>query len=88
MESNTTRDQLFQALIAKSTLKQDVYSNTLTSLRMFKRVIEDLTKDYTLKAEEVKSHRNVAFENRYRENLEGKMKPVKKTETKDARQYQ
>jgi hypothetical protein len=74
MESNTTRDQLFQALIAKSTLKQDVYSNTLTSLRMFKRVIEDLTKDYTLKAEEVKSHRNVAFENRYRGDFEIELK--------------
>ncbi len=74
MEPTSNREQLFQSLIAKSTLKQDIYSNTLTSLRMIKRVIEDLTKDYTIKAEEVKSHRNVAFENRYRGDFEIELK--------------
>ncbi len=74
MDNNLNREQLFQTLIAKSTLKQDIYSNTLSALRMFKRVIEDITKDYVLKAEEIKSHRNVAFENRYRGDFEIELK--------------
>ena len=74
MDNNLNREQLFQTLIAKSTLKQDIYSNTLGALRMFKRVIEDITKDYVLKAEEIKSHRNVAFENRYRGDFEIELK--------------
>lgn len=74
MENNLNRELLFQTLIAKSTLKQDIYSNTLGALRMFKRVIEDITKDYVLKAEEIKSHRNVAFENRYRGDFEIELK--------------
>jgi hypothetical protein len=69
-----SRDKLFQTLIAKSTLKQDIYSNTLHTLRLFKRVIEDLTKDYVLKAGEIKSHRNIAFENRYRGDFEIELK--------------
>lgn len=67
-------DLLFKKLITKSTLKQDVYSNTFSTLRLFKRVIEDLTKDYIVKAGEIKSHRNVAFENRYRGDFEIELK--------------
>jgi hypothetical protein len=69
-----SREKLFQTLITKSTLKQDIYSNTLYTLRLFKRVIEDLTKDYLVKAVEIKSHRNVAFENRYRGDFEIELK--------------
>lgn len=71
---SSSHDLLFKKLIAKSTLKQDVYSNTFSTLRLFKRVIEDLTKDYIVKAGEIKSHRNVAFENRYRGDFEIELK--------------
>ncbi|MBS4057726.1 MAG: hypothetical protein KKD74_11020 [Bacteroidetes bacterium] len=74
MENDSSRDKLFRALISKSTLKQDIYANTFGTLRLFKRVIEDLTKDYLVKAEEIKSHRNVAFDNRYRGDFEIELK--------------
>ncbi len=74
MDQESTHDKLFQTLINKSTLKQDIYANTLKTLRLFKRVIEDITKDYVMKADEIKSHRTVAFENRYRGDFEIELK--------------
>ncbi len=73
-EETSPGDEIFKKLIAKSTLKRDVYSNTLNTLRLFKRVIEDMTKDYILKAGALKSHRIVAFENRYRGDFEIELK--------------
>jgi hypothetical protein len=74
METENTRDALFQSLIHKSTLKQDIYANTFSALRLFKSVIEELTKDYLVKFEEMKTHRNIAFENRYRGDFEIELK--------------
>ncbi|HOI33273.1 MAG TPA: hypothetical protein PLC47_10930, partial [Bacteroidales bacterium] len=74
METEKTRDELFKTLISKSTLKQDVYANTFAGLRLFKSVIEELTKDYLVKFETMKTHRNITFENRYRGDFEIELK--------------
>ncbi|MBG0781424.1 MAG: hypothetical protein H0S84_04060 [Bacteroidales bacterium] len=74
MEPENQRDALFQTLIQKSTLKQDIYANTFAALRLFKSVIEELTKDYLVKFESMKTHRNIAFENRYRGDFEIELK--------------
>ena len=74
MEPENQRDALFQSLIQKSTLKQDIYANTFAALRLFKSVIEAITKDYFLKFESMKTHRNIAFENRYRGDFEIELK--------------
>lgn len=74
MADNSSRTDLFKTLVAKSTLKQDIYSNTLSSLRLFKSVIEDMTKDYILKAEELHGHKRTTFENRYRGDFEIELK--------------
>ncbi|MDD3636005.1 MAG: hypothetical protein RBR84_06835 [Bacteroidales bacterium] len=74
METEKTRDELFKTLIGKSTLKQDIYANTFAALRLFKSVIEELTKDYLVKFESMKTHRNIAFENRYRGDFEIELK--------------
>jgi len=75
METNqNSREELFKTLIAKSTLKQDIYDNTLQTLKLFKSVIEELTKDYLVKADELKSNPNIAFDNRYSGDFEIEMK--------------
>jgi len=74
MEPENQRDALFQSLIQKSTLKQDIYANTFAALRLFKSVIEEITTDYFLKFESMKTHRYIAFENRYRGDFEIELK--------------
>lgn len=74
MEASDKREALFQNLIQKSTLKQDIYANTFKALRMFKSVIEEITKDYQVNFESKKRHRNIAFENRYRGDFEIELK--------------
>jgi hypothetical protein len=46
MKPAENREVLFQNLIQKSTMKQDIYANTFAALRLFKSVIEEITKDY------------------------------------------
>lgn len=74
MESIDKREALFQDLIQKATLKQDIYVNTFKALRVFKSVIEEITKEYLVKFESVKRNRNIAFENRYRGDFEIELK--------------
>ncbi|MBU1370733.1 MAG: hypothetical protein KJ578_08070 [Bacteroidetes bacterium] len=74
MKPAENREVLFQNLIQKSTMKQDIYANTFAALRLFKSVIEEITKDYMVKFESMKTHRNIAFENRYRGDFEIELK--------------
>jgi hypothetical protein len=74
MADDSGRDKLFKALVEKSTLKQDVYENTLNALRLFKGVIEEVTKEYQSRAGEFITHRNIVFENQYRGDFEIEVK--------------
>lgn len=74
MTENSSRTDLFKTLVAKSNLKQDIYTNTLNTLRLFKSVIEDMTKDFLLASTDLNPHENTTFENRYSGDFEIEMK--------------
>lgn len=69
MESIDT-NKLFTDILSKSTLKQDIYQNTLATLNMFKNVVENLVKQYPSSAEAIGNPRNVAFEVNSRSDFE------------------
>jgi len=46
MAAATNPDDLFKSLIAKGTLKQQVYQNTLSTFQLFKENIKELVNDY------------------------------------------
>jgi hypothetical protein len=67
-------DKLFQALVTKATLKQDIYHNTLEAMNHFKEVISELGSDYESKEEELKTHRKIAFEYLFKSEFEVELK--------------
>lgn len=73
-EEKSIKKELFKTLIEKSTLKLDVYENTQNSLKLFKQAIDDLTIHFKTTSDEVKSHRNVTFENHNKGEFEIELK--------------
>jgi len=70
----TSHHDLFKTLIEKSSLKLDIYDNTLQTLRLFKQVLEKLDEEYKLALKDLNSSRNIRFENNYRGDFEIQMK--------------
>lgn len=73
MES-ISREQLFKTIIDKSSLKQDIYDNTLSTLRLFKQVIEEFTRNFHTLSDSLNTKHHITFENRYRGDFEIEMK--------------
>jgi len=64
MENNNDTYSLFQSIVSKASLKQDVYQNTYTTFNKFKTVIKNLVTDYQ-EANLLTPH-NIPFEHRNR----------------------
>jgi hypothetical protein len=72
MKSQEKTKQLFDTLIKKATLKQEVYSNTLESFKLIKAGMENLAKKYeTLKS---KAAKEIPFTFRDRSEFESELK--------------
>lgn len=72
MENVNDNNPLFQSIIAKASLKQDVYQNTYTTFNKFKSVIKNLVREY--QDAENKSSRNIPFEYKNRGEFEVELK--------------
>jgi len=68
MENNAETNSLFTSIIAKASLKQDVYQNTYNTFTKFKTVIKNLVKEY--QEADIKSTRNIPFEYKNRGEFE------------------
>lgn len=68
------REELFDKLVQKATLKQMVYRNTLDSFRLLKDVIDSFTLDYEKYAGEHNLPHRVEFESRMRGDFEIEVK--------------
>ena len=62
MELPIDTGQLFADILQKSTLKQDIYHNTVETLNLFKKIVEELVRTYPETAQKIGNPRNVAFE--------------------------
>jgi hypothetical protein len=58
--------KLFETLIEKSTLKLDIYENTLNTLKLFKQVIDELTQEFKHVSKELNPHRHILFESHHK----------------------
>lgn len=74
MEEKSEKKELFKTLIEKSSLKLDVYDNTLNTLKLFQQAIDDLTNYFKIATEEVKSNHSVSFENHNKGKFEIQLK--------------
>ncbi len=68
------REELFDKLVQKATLKQMVYRNTLDSFRLLKDIIDSFTVDYEKYAEEHNLPHRIEFESRMRGDFEIEVK--------------
>lgn len=64
MDNTSDTHSLFQSIVSKASLKQDVYQNTYTTFNKFKTVIKNLVGDYQLA--NLQTHHNIPFEYRNR----------------------
>lgn len=71
---NKPNISLFQTIVDKSTLKQNVFANTLQTLNLFKHVVGNLTADYKNFTSETSVNRNIAFESKDRGDFEIEVK--------------
>lgn len=65
---------LFKTLIDKSTLKLDIYDNTLQTLQLFRHVTAQLVQEYEQVLPELASHRPISFEMNNRGDFEFEVK--------------
>lgn len=64
MDNTNDTHSLFQLIVSKASLKQDVYQNTYTTFNKFKTVIKNLVGDYQQAS--LQTHHNIPFEYRNR----------------------
>lgn len=74
MEENRSHKDLFKTLIQKSSLKLDIYDNTLQTFKLFKQAIEQLDASYKASLSELAPQREITFENKYRGDFEIEVK--------------
>lgn len=65
-EQQPTNNKLFETLIEKSTLKLDIYENTLDTLKLFKQVIDELTQEFKRASKTLNTHRHILFESHHK----------------------
>lgn len=67
-------DGLLKALVTKATLKQDIYHNSLEAMGLFKSVISELSDGFAFSGKKYATHRDVAFEYRFKSDFEIELK--------------
>ncbi|MCX6232269.1 MAG: hypothetical protein NTZ33_12080 [Bacteroidetes bacterium] len=72
MENNNNHVQLFETVINKALLKQDVYNNTLNASKLFKEVIVEVVDEFKNKLTPNQSH--ISFEYRDKDVFEMELK--------------
>lgn len=72
MENNNNHVQLFETVINKAILKQDVYKNTLNASKLFKEVIVEVVDEFKYKLTPNQSH--ISFEYRDKDVFEMELK--------------
>lgn len=72
MENSDNSNALFQSIIAKASLKQEVYQNTYSTFGKFKTVIKNLVKEFQETG--TKSGRSIPFESKNRGEFEVELK--------------
>lgn len=70
MNRDFTNQDMFKALVEKSSLKLDIFENTMQALRLFKQQIENLNQEYLQQGQAPTSGRSIAFSNKYRSDYE------------------
>ncbi|MCK4287880.1 MAG: hypothetical protein KAW86_01635 [Bacteroidales bacterium] len=72
MKNQNNKPELFDALITKATLKQDVYSNTFNTFKLFKSVIKNIVTDFHKKIKH--TNENIPFEYKNKGEFEIELK--------------
>ena len=72
MKTNNSPDNLFDKVLKKATLKQDVYSNTLNSFKLFKESVIEITEEF--KKQLSPDEKRIPFEYKDKGEFEFEMK--------------
>ncbi|MEI6823004.1 MAG: hypothetical protein WCL51_13815 [Bacteroidota bacterium] len=72
MKTNNSPENLFDKVLKKATLKQDVYSNTLNSFKLFKESVIEITEEF--KKQLSPDEKRISFEYKDKGEFEFEMK--------------